>query len=216
MRARGLWIIILCLVLALGSTGCHQSRAIARPGVKEVLPQFELVYQKMTTTTVPVALPTWIPLNAYYYTEAGRTFYLDVPVTAEGDFEGFWATVEDYRVDKYRIALNATENCSGAGYCSFGEFGAKKVYGDSPTVAQEYAFLDNPRFRPLLRSPEKGGSVELSQGLKGTFIPYVCGANCDTSKIFWELNGYRYWTGIRMASRDTLIKMANSMIDNQV
>ncbi|WP_199333680.1 hypothetical protein [Oculatella sp. FACHB-28] len=60
------------------------------------------------------------------------------------------------------------------------------------------------------------GEVTLAQGIHGYFIPFVCGANCDTSKIIWEQNSYRYRVGIRMASKATMIRFANSVIENEL
>jgi hypothetical protein len=57
--------------------------------------------------------------------------------------------------------------------------------------------------------------VSLAQGIQGYFLPFVCGANCDTSKVIWEQNGDRYTVGIRYASKATVIDFANSVIQNE-
>lgn len=58
------------------------------------------------------------------------------------------------------------------------------------------------------------GRVTLANGIKGYFIPYVCGANCDDSKVIWEQNGYRYLVGLKRGDKKTVIEMANSAIKN--
>ena len=70
--------------------------------------------------------------------------------------------------------------------------------------------MDIAKCYPLLHQ------AQLSHGITGYFIPYVCGASCDTSKVFWEQSGYRYSVGIRMASQAAVVRMANSAIENEI
>jgi hypothetical protein len=56
------------------------------------------------------------------------------------------------------------------------------------------------------------GWVVLANGLTAYFIPYVCGANCDDSKVIWEQNGYRYLVGLKAEKKKTVVEMANSAI----
>ena len=106
-------------------------------------------------------------------------------------------------------------NCQRSAHCTFGLLSGQQVYRDTASIQSEYAFENQPDFQPTGRSPEPMGEVTLAQGIQGYFVPFVCGANCDTSKVIWEQNNYRYQVGIRMASRATMIHFANSVIENE-
>jgi hypothetical protein len=67
----------------------------------------------------------------------------------------------------------------------------------------------------MMRSEEPITTVNLSGGLTGTFIPWVCGANCNAAKVFWEEQGIRYFVGIRSGRMRDVVAIANSMIENQ-
>lgn len=204
---------ILLGVLCLYFWGCT---AVAQPSNEIDL--FEpVVTQLRQQTSVPLVLPTRIPLDALVLVEGRPQPYLGVPLTAEGKFKGIYpfllyTTPTDY----YSISLDAKPDCRGAGACSFGLLSGQKLTPDTPSVAKEYAYqTEDPTYNPVGRSPEKAGPVSLAKGIQGYFVPFVCGANCDTSKVFWEQNGYRYMVGIRYASQKTMIDMANSAIENQ-
>lgn len=83
------------------------------------------------------------------------------------------------------------------------------------SIQAKYAFEQSPDFRPTERSPEAMGAVALARGITGYFVPFVCGANCDTSKVIWEQHGYRYKAGIRYATKATIVNFANSAILNE-
>jgi hypothetical protein len=83
------------------------------------------------------------------------------------------------------------------------------------SIQQDFAFEQAPDFQPVGRSPESMSEVTLAKGIHGYFIPFVCGANCDTSKVIWEQNGDRYKVGIRYASKTTVVELANSVIQNE-
>lgn len=220
LRFRAFYVALLVSSLLLVGS-C--TRAIAftstAPGAKVVLPVFEdVVGQLPGQTQVPIVLPTYIPTDAlvpFSEVEGGPQPYIKVPIGPDGQFEGIYAYITGASPDRYDLSLDATAGCHGAGYCSFGILTAQRVYQDTPSVASEYAFELEPDFRPVVRSPEEQGEVQLAQGITGYFVPYVCGANCDTAKVFWEQEGYRYSAGIRMASKATVVRLANSAINNK-
>ena len=220
LRFRAFYVALLIgSLLLVGSC----TRAIAFPGItpgaKVVLPVFEdVVGQLSGQTKVPIVLPTYIPTDAlvpFSEAEGGPQPYLNVPVGPDGQFEGIYVYVTGASSDHYDLSLDVTADCNGAGFCSFGILMAQRVYQGTPSVASEYAFELEPDFRPIMRSPEEQGEVQLAQGITGYFVPYVCGANCDTAKVFWKQQGYQYSVGIRMASKAAVVQMANSAINNE-
>jgi hypothetical protein len=57
--------------------------------------------------------------------------------------------------------------------------------------------------------------VTLTKGIKGYFIDFTCGANCDSAKIFWVQNGFQYMVGIKAGALEDVVKLANDVIHNQ-
>ncbi|MFM7447987.1 MAG: hypothetical protein ACKO24_05250 [Leptolyngbyaceae cyanobacterium] len=187
------------------------------PGAKAVLPIFQPILEQLQRQTrIPVVLPTDIPTKAAVPNSTGETqTYIDVPTTPDGKFQKVYAHIIDAQPDRYEISLDATSTCQGQDSCSFGLLSGQQLHqGDQPMQAA-YAFEQAPDFQPTGRSPEPMGEVALARGIPGYFVPFVCGANCDTAKVIWEQNGYRYKVGIRYAAKATVVHFANSAIQNE-
>lgn len=206
--------------LVLFSCASVASQPAPVNGIRIVPPVFESVVPLMQKQTqVPLVLPTRIPTTALVPTDDKPQPYLGVQLTQDGHFKGIYPYIYSQTLgsSNYEISLDAEPDCQGAVACSFGLISGKQLTPDTPSVTDEYAYQTNdPTYNPIGRSPEKGGPVTLAKGLTGYFVPFVCGANCDTSKVFWEQNGYRYMVGIRYAKKKTMIDMANSAIENQL
>lgn len=185
-------LVTSCLVVSC--TGAV-AQGTPTPRAKTVLPVFQSVFQQLyDKTQVPIVLPTQLP-------------------TANPDHT--YAYLLDSAKDSYTLTLDSTPDCHGKGYCEFGILTAQQVYQDTPSMRDMYAFELSPKFKPTARSPEQQGEVQLTHGITGYFVPYICSANCDTSKLFWEQGGYRYSVGIKMASQAAMVRMANSAIENE-
>lgn len=141
-------------------------------------------------TRVPLMLPDYIPKESY----------------------PLYVTINTAQLEHYELTIGATPDCSGGNYCRYGTVSGQRITASAPTVEQEYAFMNDPSYRPTERSPQKMGRVVLTNGIKAYFIPYVCGANCDDSKVIWEQNGYRYLVGLKAENKRTVVEMANSAI----
>jgi hypothetical protein len=182
-----------------------------------VLPIFQPILEQLQRQTrIPIVLPTDIPTAAVVPNSTGKPqTYIAVPITQDGKFQNIYAHVIDVQPDRYEISLDATSTCQGQDSCSFGLLSGQQLHRGDKTIREEYAFEQAPDFRPLGRSPEPMGEVALARGITGYFVPFVCGANCDTSKVIWEQNSYRYKVGIRYAPKATVIHLANSAIQNE-
>lgn len=220
MIYRAIALSFCSLVLAVG---CHRVLADTPPpnsftvtGNKTVVSVFYPIIQSLQQRTiVPIVLPTILPDDALVPIDGINQPYIDVPVASNGSFENIYASISEVDRTHYEISLDATADCQGADKCSFGEVSAQALTPQTPSIQSEYAFEADPDFHPIERSPEQMGEVSLTHGIKGYFVPFVCGANCDTSKVVWEQNGYRYGVGIRYASKATMVQMANSAIENE-
>lgn len=173
-------------------------------GVEVVPPVFQAIYTDVEAgSDIPMLLPTEIPDAALREPEEGQTL-------------PFFVSADVIDVDRYEVNLDAIAGCEGAGYCTFGIMGAERMTAQTESLDDRYAFMLDPNYQPMMRSEDPISEVELSGGIIGTFIPWVCGANCNTSKVYWEQEGIRYYVGIRgPVEKTTVMAIANSMIENE-
>jgi hypothetical protein len=54
----------------------------------------------------------------------------------------------------------------------------------------------------------------LTDGIKGYFTDFTCGANCSDATLTWQSGNVRYTVGIKAGEVTSLTKMANSAITN--
>lgn len=196
-------MLILLAALALG--GCSVSAdSAAVLGAEEVPPMFAEVYAQVEQASdIPMLLPTIMPEDVLREPEPGQT-------------QPFFVSTDVIDVDRYEVNLDAMAGCEGAGYCTLGLLGAERITPETLSVDELYAYYLDPEFQPVRRSEEPIAEVELAGGITGTFIPWVCGANCSTAKVYWVQSGIRYVVGIRgPVDQATVVEIANSMIENQ-
>lgn len=201
MRFRWLKLALILILVSL-NLGCSVKAAVNDGVGARVVPTvFESAYQQLSSaTSIPVLLPTSMPPAAL------RSPDSDLPE---------YTSIDLAEADAYEVNFDATPDCFGAGYCNFGFMGAERMTADTESVDQRYAFYLDPNYQPIKRSEEPISEVQLADGITGIFIPWVCGANCNTAKVYWEQDGIRYYVGIRLADRATVVEIANSMIENQ-
>lgn len=193
--------LLVCLGLILVSCSVSAQPDIIL-GANTLRPEFREVHQVLQQETdVPVLLPSELPQAA-------------LP-KLDSQIQPFYSSVSASNIDNYELSLDSTDDCSGATYCAFGILSGEQLSGESQTVAEIYAFHLDPSYQPVKRSEEQMGPVSLAHGIEGYFVPWVCGANCDTAKVFWEQKGFRYMVGVRMADKATVVAIANSAINNE-
>lgn len=129
-----------------------------------------------------------------------------------------YPSINNTNPDGYDLALNLSSDCQGVSACRIGVM--KGLIRDGVKFDQVYKNPSAPNYKPISKSPNISRSVELNGGVPGQFIPYVCGANCTTSKIVWDQGNYRYVVGLAGMTVDPskeleqLISMANSAISS--
>lgn len=181
------------------------------------LPEFlKPIAAMQSQTKVPLRVPTYIPKQALVAdSETGKPQpYIAVRINESGQFSEINAFVIQMQRDSYSISLDAAKDCRGATACSFGSFTGKEIKSVISFRA-ELPYLDDPNFSPVYKSSEEPSEVTLTNNIKGYFIPYICTASCSESLVLWDENGFRYSVGIRYASKQTMVRMANSAIANQ-
>ena len=192
-------LAIMLALLFLGGCGIASAEP-PMPGAKIIPPQFQSVLpQLQQQTQIPVVLPTYVPGD--FRNTPEQSFYPSLSSVTGPDY--------------YEISVDSTPDCNGGTHCYFGILTGERLYQSTLSVPEQYAFELSPDFQPGARSPEAQQEVRLARGITGYFVPYICGASCDTSKVFWEQNGDRYSVRIRMASKATMVQMANSAILNE-
>ena len=228
--ATGIFCLTLMLVIALMGMMAHASpvdepdpgNAINVVDAQQILEEFHpLLPQLEQDVDIPILLPSTIEATAIVNDPSGESMaYLDVPINRRGQFEQVSASLTQADEDEYTITFDAEADCNGANRCSFGYVRGNRLYTNTPSIMEFYTPFQggDPDYQPIARSPEADdfGPVELGKGITGIFVPYVCGANCDTSKIVFDLNEALYTVGIRYASKAIVMEMANSMIVNRL
>jgi len=118
------------------------------------------------------------------------------------DVVAFMLTMED---GEYEISLDYGVDCYGAGTCHYGGMARKKVVSDVPVGTSSFPFaLDDAQI------------VDLAHGIKGYFVPAVCGANCDDARLWWIYEGYEYMLGLKAGRYEDVVALANAAILNSV
>ncbi len=185
-----------------------------------IIPEFQSIIREIKQRNqVPVLLPTWIPVTLF--TKPQPPSEQPEPLNG-GKIETFFPELSEINSNKYVISFYKFAECigrTGSSGCQFGYVSGEKLTSDLPQVPEDYSFYvefykepQKPGKSPIL-SPESPSKVRLIGDIEGWFIPYVCGANCTSSQVIWDLNGYRYTVAIEQASKQALIKMANSALN---
>jgi hypothetical protein len=108
-----------------------------------------------------------------------------------------FASLTSVEAKYYSIELSLAPNCQGASACHLGSVEA--AGGTSISTI-----------------PLSGKSLKLSKGQTAYFEEGQCGASCADSYLTWEQGGVRYRVGIKAGRQETLLRMANSAIDNGI
>ncbi|MBI9044639.1 MAG: hypothetical protein JEZ06_09150 [Anaerolineaceae bacterium] len=106
---------------------------------------------------------------------------------------------------EYEISLDYGVECRGAGACHYGILTGKQVNSDSPEDTYSFPF-----------ETEQAEVVTLMHDIPGWYVDFSCGANCNDAKVYWILNGYQYIAGIKAGSREQVIALANSVLENAI
>lgn len=193
--------LLLPLILVLGLVSCSLSASTPEIRAVEIPPQFQEVMSNLETA-IPVLLPTEIPESFLSQRSEGG-----VPI------DYYASASEATNADFYEISIDASPDCGGAGYCYIGLLEGRRLVEDLP-LDNEFDYLSDPTYTPVRQSDEPMTSVELAGGIEGLFVPWVCGASCDTAKVVFDLNGVRYKVGLRMATMTQVTELANNMLQN--
>lgn len=95
----------------------------------------------------------------------------------------------------YGINLDFTPDCLGARSCNYGTFVVQLASDSGELLA--------------------GERVLLAQNKIGYFTDYMCnGAGCSDARLIWDQNGYRYYVEIKAGQLESLVTIANSVIDS--
>lgn len=158
------------------------------------------VRPQLINKTIPLHLPSYIP--------PGKEEIIKQGLVAQ--------IVEQSTDDAYKITI-AQPNCGDATACTYASMGGLKPTENTPSLEEKL----EERLSPDLEFSEEAsfapGKVELTQGtqgIQGYLFPWFIGAYQTETQVFWQEGDYRYWVGAKGASKDEIIKMANSAINN--
>ncbi|MDP5018787.1 MAG: hypothetical protein NWQ43_16050 [Dolichospermum sp.] len=112
-----------------------------------------------------------------------------------GELDGenpLYAIIETATKNKYEILLGFSPDCSGGTACRLGIITGETITPKMPRLT--------------------GKPVLLAQGITGYFVDFRCGANCSDATLTWKYQGVQYTIGLKAGDRNSLIKMAKSVI----
>jgi len=142
--------------------------------------------------TVPLRVPTYIPEPS-----GGRNFV---------------AHLIEAGPNGYRVAIAPPDCQYGASACTYANVSARRVTQQMKPPHKEFSFMDDPNYQPTERAPSKRGYVDLGNGVRGYFVPWVLGASVSNAKVIWQEDGIRYTVGIKGGKKERVIRMAKSAI----
>jgi hypothetical protein len=146
-----------------------------------------------TQTTIKIN-PVFVPILPLLRQRTHVPLRLPTYLAAEGEGRQLYAIVEQVTFSRYEIQLAFTKDCTGGNACRYGMISGHVAKGARRV---------------------KGKVVRLDRGIVGRFVDAVCGAVCSDSTLTWDQDGYRYTVGIKAADMGTLMKVANSAINNK-
>lgn len=165
------------------------------PSIANAVTIFQPVLSQLGRAQVPLRLPTYIPSRGQ------RQSSESLPV---------YASIESVESGSYAVVLGYSKDCDGSNACRLGTVTGQvqptKSAQDDYTES-DYLYLDR-------RSEEPVAQVTLADGITGTFLPWRCATNCTDAQIAWDESGYRYSVGIKLGDCASLVRMANSAIEN--
>jgi hypothetical protein len=144
----------------------------------------EILPELKKKTHVPLRLPAYWPFSERVP---------DDQLKKDQGEENLYATVVDLSDRHYAIQIAFGRDCQGEHFCRDGGLtGSSEFHDDYPE-------------RPKV-------SVQLQGNIPGKFVDAQCGAYCDESVLYWSENGFDYSVSSKAASKDELMKIANSAI----
>ena len=190
-------LAFIALLVMAREAGAQQSNANSDATAKQTLttkaapnlqpnPIFdEILFDLKRKTRVPLRLPAYWPFSE-------RT--PDDQLKKDQGEENLYATIVDASDRHYVIQMAFGRDCQGQHVCRDGGLTGSNVFHD-----------DYPE-RPKVK-------VKLRGDIAGMFGAAECGVYCDESVLYWTEYGYHYSVSGKAATKEDLIKIANSAIE---
>jgi hypothetical protein len=187
--------------------------AFAAVGTVPLIPNLDRLYQPILTdlqmTGIPLRLPIEVPATTTIRSQ-------DPKATAETLKMPVYVNLNEDTPNGYTITLGYSDTCDGGNSCRIGTLSAQRLTKGTPAIDEQYAFMKPGAKFKGKRSQEPMAAVQLANGIKGQFVPWICGANCNDAKVVWDQAGYRYFVGIKVGDQSALVHMANSAITSTI
>jgi len=188
-----------------------QEEAFDENPQRELAPWYDLYYYvrpELGVNAVPRRLPSEIPPNPKQ-------------IVSRNLFASILAGAEPADAPYYEIEFAVVAGCNGARHCHYatvaGYHRDRVDELDGVGVPERQLSVDFVNEDPSAfanRDPAEAGDVELANGITGTFIPWLITAYLTDAKIMWDEGPYRYLVAVKGASKEEMVRMANSAILN--
>jgi hypothetical protein len=190
-------LAFIALLVMPREAGAQQSNANSDATAKRTLtaktalnlqpnPIFDEILSDLNQKTrVPLLLPAYWPFSE-------RT--PDDQLKKDQGEENLYATIVDASDRHYAIQMAFGRDCQGQHVCRDGGLTGSNVFQD-----------DYPQ-RPKVK-------VKLRVDISGRFAAAECAVYCDESVLYWTESGYHYSVSGKAATKEDLMKIANSAIE---
>lgn len=163
-----------------------------------VLPEFKNSAVRLENeTVVPLLLPAEIP---------EPKFLPKVIAAPEGSSElKFYSNIIILSPTEYDLSIDITPDCQGRPNCNYGHIAGKKNNSEIPVSTKIFQF-----------DPQKVESISLATGVKGFYLPAPDDPKAVRgAQIIWlDGKGNQYAVSLKRASKEDIVAMAESMINN--
>jgi hypothetical protein len=185
------------------------------PSVSNLEKLYQPFLKDLQLTGIPLRLPTYVPVTVRASLQSTDPNLSLTDPKSPTTPQQLYSTSNGNTSNRYGVTLSFRKDCTSS-MCDLNSFWGERLTKETPSIDEQYA--DTINYKGSARSPEPAASVVLSKGIKGKFVPWVCGVNCTSavSLVAWDEGGYRYSVSRKMGDRFELVRMANSAIDSAI
>jgi len=156
-----------------------------------------------STAPFPAVIPNEFQNFMQAFFDTGIPVMLPEAFPVEAGLPAIYPNIVMAEPNLYEAVLEYGPDCNRAGACRYGSLGAVYNPSKSPTSTPSFIY-DTDRAVP----------VKLDNNIPAAYINGLCGANCSDSIIFWNYGDYQYMLGLKGASQEMVVELANTMMLN--
>ena len=153
----------------------------------------------------PAVIPNEFQNFMQAFFDTGVPVMLPEAFPVEAGLPAIYPNIVMAEPNLYEAVLEYGPDCNRAGACRYGSLGAVYNPSKSPTSTPSFIY-----------DTDQAVPVRLDNNIPAAYIQGLCGANCSDSILFWNYGDYQYMLGLKGASQEMVIDLANAMMLNSI